>query len=376
MVGTSVTTMKHTLRPQIHARLEDGTIPFLQVREQHNEWPFTTHFSSLQQGHQRIAPAKQVTSENQICTFCYLVEFGTNHHPLLCGPPPPSQQVLALRHGFDWLHDLGGMAAVGRHTTAITLYALWRLASLEHIVQGGDGQVRRLPVVEAYGEYMPYVWQLALTCFKGGVMPQPGAPLAVRGARGLTTALSTACVASSAGRGSLMSLLGAVHRIQGPVISFNVRAPTCVLGTQGRSHGPGSLDAAGRDHARKQQECLGMLCPARRPTTVALGDESDACVSAAARSDRQLRPVSAEAQGCAVCSDELTFEYVSPALVGRLARSQGITVRSGCFCNPGACQRYLGLNDRVTDASLQVRAGGNVCYTQYTKAAHATLWHQ
>lgn len=38
------------------------------------------------------------------------------------------------------------------------------------------------------------------------------------------------------------------------------------------------------------------------------------------------------------------------AQVGRLAQLHGITLRTGCFCNPGACAGLLGLTGEVHDA--------------------------
>lgn len=39
-------------------------------------------------------------------------------------------------------------------------------------------------------------------------------------------------------------------------------------------------------------------------------------------------------------------EPVGHAEVGKLAALEGIQLRTGCFCNPGACQAALGLSDR------------------------------
>lgn len=37
--------------------------------------------------------------------------------------------------------------------------------------------------------------------------------------------------------------------------------------------------------------------------------------------------------------------HVGHAEVEKLASLEGIQLRTGCFCNPGACQKALGLND-------------------------------
>ncbi|TYZ57329.1 hypothetical protein PybrP1_002921 [[Pythium] brassicae (nom. inval.)] len=50
--------------------------------------------------------------------------------------------------------------------------------------------------------------------------------------------------------------------------------------------------------------------------------------------------------------------YVGYAEVGKLAAIHGIQLRTGCFCNPGACQAYLRLADSDLLAGI---AAGHVC---------------
>jgi len=45
--------------------------------------------------------------------------------------------------------------------------------------------------------------------------------------------------------------------------------------------------------------------------------------------------------------------------VGRLAALHGIILRTGCFCNPGACAKYLGLSG---DEMRENFEGGHVCW--------------
>ena len=46
--------------------------------------------------------------------------------------------------------------------------------------------------------------------------------------------------------------------------------------------------------------------------------------------------------------------FVSPAEVVRVAGLNGIVMRAGCFCNPGACQRYLAITDADVRKNLEV----------------------
>ena len=51
--------------------------------------------------------------------------------------------------------------------------------------------------------------------------------------------------------------------------------------------------------------------------------------------------------------------YVSASAVERLAGAFGFQIRTGCFCNPGACQRALGLSAQDVKANLDK---GHVCW--------------
>lgn len=51
--------------------------------------------------------------------------------------------------------------------------------------------------------------------------------------------------------------------------------------------------------------------------------------------------------------------WVGPSTVGTLAALCGIQLRTGCTCNPRACQRFLGLSDA---AVLKNAAAGRVCW--------------
>eukprot|EP00967_Tisochrysis_lutea_P052861 scaffold65555_cov36-Tisochrysis_lutea.AAC.2 len=57
--------------------------------------------------------------------------------------------------------------------------------------------------------------------------------------------------------------------------------------------------------------------------------------------------------------------------VGRLAALHGIILRTGCFCNPGACAKYLGLSGSFTPCNMASNTGdemrenfegGHVCW--------------
>lgn len=50
--------------------------------------------------------------------------------------------------------------------------------------------------------------------------------------------------------------------------------------------------------------------------------------------------------------------YVGYAEVNKLADIHNIRLRTGCFCNPGACQEYLGLSDDDLRANIEA---GHVC---------------
>ncbi|PSN40230.1 Molybdenum cofactor sulfurase [Blattella germanica] len=51
-------------------------------------------------------------------------------------------------------------------------------------------------------------------------------------------------------------------------------------------------------------------------------------------------------------------EYVGFVEVLNMANLHGIQLRTGCFCNPGACQRHLGLSD---EDSIKIYQAGHVC---------------
>lgn len=55
-------------------------------------------------------------------------------------------------------------------------------------------------------------------------------------------------------------------------------------------------------------------------------------------------------------------EYVGYAEVERLAELHGIQLRTGCFCNPGACMEALGLSHEDVLANLQA---GHVCWDDH-----------
>jgi len=54
-------------------------------------------------------------------------------------------------------------------------------------------------------------------------------------------------------------------------------------------------------------------------------------------------------------------EYVGYAEVEKLATLHRIQLRTGCFCNPGACQRALDLTD---DDILSNHSAGHVCWDE------------
>jgi molybdenum cofactor sulfurtransferase len=57
------------------------------------------------------------------------------------------------------------------------------------------------------------------------------------------------------------------------------------------------------------------------------------------------------------------LEYVGYGEVERLAAINNISIRTGCFCNPGACQHYLDLsNERIKKNFLEF---GHVCWDQH-----------
>ena len=51
--------------------------------------------------------------------------------------------------------------------------------------------------------------------------------------------------------------------------------------------------------------------------------------------------------------------FVGYAEVERLASLEGIHVRTGCFCNPGACQHFLSLTSKEVKENLDA---GHVCW--------------
>jgi len=53
--------------------------------------------------------------------------------------------------------------------------------------------------------------------------------------------------------------------------------------------------------------------------------------------------------------------WVGPATVGTLATLCGIQLRVGCMCNPGACNKFLGLSDDEVKANA---AAGRVCWSE------------
>lgn len=71
-----------------------------------------------------------------------------------------------------------------------------------------------------------------------------------------------------------------------------------------------------------------------------------------------------EAQGPVLAFNLLrpSGEYVGYAEVERLAELHGIQLRTGCFCNPGACQEALGLSTEEVLANLQA---GHVCWDDH-----------
>jgi len=54
-------------------------------------------------------------------------------------------------------------------------------------------------------------------------------------------------------------------------------------------------------------------------------------------------------------------EWVGYSTVERLANVFGIQIRTGCFCNPGACQKYLNLSKETVRSNLEA---GHVCWDQ------------
>eukprot|EP00466_Bigelowiella_natans_P005585 jgi/Bigna1/89247/estExt_fgenesh1_pg.C_460034 len=54
-------------------------------------------------------------------------------------------------------------------------------------------------------------------------------------------------------------------------------------------------------------------------------------------------------------------KWVGYSAVERMATIYGIQVRTGCFCNPGACQKYLGLSK---EAIKRNNEAGHVCWDQ------------
>ena len=67
--------------------------------------------------------------------------------------------------------------------------------------------------------------------------------------------------------------------------------------------------------------------------------------------------------------------------VEKVAGLAGIMLRTGCFCNPGACQAYLGLSHEDVISNYEA---GHVCWDDHDiidgrptgKAPHASSWVQ
>jgi len=51
-------------------------------------------------------------------------------------------------------------------------------------------------------------------------------------------------------------------------------------------------------------------------------------------------------------------ELLVPPQVDRMAALYDIHVRTGCFCNTGACQAFLGITNQQMRRNLQVREAG------------------
>lgn len=55
----------------------------------------------------------------------------------------------------------------------------------------------------------------------------------------------------------------------------------------------------------------------------------------------------------AMCFLRPRGDYVGHVEVGNMAEIENIQLRTGCFCNPGACQRALGLKDDDVRENLE-----------------------
>lgn len=57
-----------------------------------------------------------------------------------------------------------------------------------------------------------------------------------------------------------------------------------------------------------------------------------------------------------LCTRSSTESFLGRPQVDRMAALYNIHVRTGCFCNTGACQQFLGITDQQLKNNLQVRA--------------------
>ncbi|GIL77285.1 hypothetical protein Vretifemale_6749, partial [Volvox reticuliferus] len=165
-----------------------------------------------------------------------------NGAPGLEDGTPPFTSVVAARHGFNFLHSLGGLPAVHHHSCCLARWLVARLAAMRHA---------------------------------------NGAPVAVIYGRWCAAAAAAAAAAATAGTSAVGAAVASLPD-HGPTVSFNL-----------------------------------------------------------------LRP---------------DGSWVGHAEVARLAAMHGLHLRTGCFCNPGACAQWLGLS--AEDVIRHHRAG-HVCWDEH-----------
>ncbi|KAG2491424.1 hypothetical protein HYH03_010212 [Edaphochlamys debaryana] len=227
---------------------------------------------------------------------------------------PAFTAAAAARHGFAFLSRLGGPRAVHAHACGLARWLAERLAGLRH--------ANGAPVAVLYGR-----WPAAIAAARN----EASASSAGRAAGG------AACPAEKGAKAPGNGATGA-HAVHRTAHAGAVRAATNDSGSDSdvRTDDYASADEAtasdtdglGRGHRGELEGEDQERAPLHGPTLAFNLQRSDG-------------------------------SWVGHAEVARLAALHGLHVRSGCFCNPGACAQWLGLS---AEEAIEHHRAGHVCW--------------
>ncbi|CBJ33682.1 conserved unknown protein [Ectocarpus siliculosus] len=227
--------------------------------------------------------------------------------------------VLALQAGFGALTRVGGMQAIATHTSSLARYLYAQLSSLRH----ASGE----PVLRFFGRWDGEA-SGAGSAPPASAPPPPAAPRQAPPST-VSPTMSPAMAGPMESGGDLPNVSGAAERRNGNNGRPFQETREAEQRREAEADGVGA-EKAGQGVADTEIKRHSLFVGQGPVLTMAF-----------------LRPGG---------------QHVGHAEVEKIASLENIQLRTGCFCNPGACQSALGLTDDDVKEHLE---RGHVCWDEH-----------